>query len=170
MKKRMILLFILAFSIIFTACSQQDNNEKTAANTIETAEECINALKDAGLPIGQIIVYDETTDPNGILGRPGRYTSKADFEDTTVEQYDDAIIEQIGETVIGGTVEMFETAEDCQDRYDYLMQFDDPSLGPMGLDAYMYKSDLAILRVDYDVLPDDAKKYEETFYTLFSVK
>jgi len=126
---------------------------------LETAEDYANALKDAGLPIGKIEVWTAETDPNAKLGRPNEYTSKIDFEDTTLEKSDT-------EYLTGGTIEVFATKDNCQSRYEYLEQFTDPSLGVIGLNQYMYKGDTVILRVSYDVVPDEAAKYETAFNAL----
>lgn len=131
----------------------------TPSPKLETAEDYANALKDAGLPIGEIEVWTAETDPNKQLGRPNQYTSKIDFADTTLEQSDP-------EYFTGGTIETFATKDDCQSRYEYLSQFTDPSLGALGLNQYMYKGDKVILRVSYDVVPDEAAKYETTFNDL----
>jgi len=120
---------------------------------LETAEDYLSALQEAGCPIGQITVFDAETDPNGNLGRPNQYTAKADFIDTTAE-------------TAMCTIEIFASKEDCDSRYEYLKQFDDPEMGAFGLNQYMYKSELAILRVGYDVTPDNAKIYEDAFAEL----
>ncbi|MEG1545412.1 MAG: hypothetical protein RR382_12980, partial [Tannerellaceae bacterium] len=46
------------------------------------AAQIIEQLKTDGLPISDTQSYNEDNDPNGLLGRPGKYTSKADFIDS----------------------------------------------------------------------------------------
>lgn len=116
-------------------------------------------MKEAGLPIGEILVFDEKTDPNGNLGRPEQYTSKVDFSDTTLEQLD-------LKNPAGGTIEVFANEKDCTARHKYLEGFADPSMGAFGLNQYMYKGDSVILRVSYDVTPTEAKEYETAFTNL----
>ena len=74
-------------------------------------------IKAANSNVGEIEAFDESTDPNGNLGRPGEYISKADFEDTRLEQY--------GEYHVGGTIETFENEFDCNDRYEYINTWQD---------------------------------------------
>lgn len=123
-----------------------------------SVEEIYEAMKSEGLPIGETIIYDETTDPNEVLGRPGKYIGKGDFVDSTVASD--------GTKLSGGTIEVFDDKDVCQARYEYLKQFEDGALGAFGLNQYMYKSDYVILRVDYDILPKDAEKYEAVFNEL----
>ena len=123
------------------------------------AEAIVTSLKDAGCPIGDMIVYTEETDPNGVLGRPNQYISKCNFADTTLEQL-------LPDDPAGGTVETFATKSDCNARYTYLNSLNDPSFGAVGVNAYIYKSDLAILRVSYDITPSAAEKYESAFFEI----
>ena len=134
---------------MFALCACGGGEQKA----LETAEDYLVALQEAGCPIGEITVFNAETDPNGNLGRPNQYTAKADFTDTTAE-------------TAACTIEVFATAEDCESRYEYLQQFADPEMGAFGLNQYMYKSELAILRIGYDVTPDNAKIYEEAFTEL----
>lgn len=115
-------------------------------------------IKAANSNVGEIEAFDESTDPNGNLGRPGEYISKADFEDTRLEQY--------GEYLVGGTIETFENESDCNDRYEYLKTLQDSSLGMLALDQYMYKYDKAIFRIEYDLTPDQAEEYHEQIDTI----
>lgn len=108
--------------------------------------------------VGEIEVFDESTDPNGNLGRPGEYISKADFEDTRLDQY--------GEYYTGGTIETFENESDCDNRYEYLKAMQDSSLGAFGLGQYMYKYDKAIFRIEYDLTPDQAEEYHAQIDTI----
>ncbi len=115
-------------------------------------------IKASNSNVGEIEAFDESTDPNGNLGRPGEYISKADFEDTRLEQY--------GEYLVGGTIETFENESDCNDRYEYLKTLQDSSLGMLALDQYMYKYDKAIFRIEYDLTPDQAEEYHEQIDTI----
>lgn len=167
MKKNIVIIFLLASVLIFSACGNQSPAAPTAEPTVEptatpeptpspipepvfhSPEEIITALKDAGLSVDIGTVYDEASDPNGQLGRPGCYTGKADFTANGTTE---------------NTVEVFDNAEDCADRYAYLQQFAGADLGAFGLNQYVYASDLAILRISFDVLPSDAEEYEAAFY------
>lgn len=137
------------------------SNQKGDASfnvVLESAEDYINALKETGLPIGRITVWDEKTDLNGLLGRPNQYIAKADFEDTRLEQF--------STNLNGGTVEVFANEQDCEARYSYLEAMSDPSLGVIGVNEYMYKGERVILRVSFDFTPSEAKEYEDAFNSL----
>lgn len=180
--KKSFLFVLIGVLLVFSlaACGEPASNDEVSQNgdvqqsqsvnpeeaepqepevKLETAEDYANALKDAGCPIGEIVVYTEETDPNEVLGRPNQYTSKVDFSDTTLEQPTEG-------DMAGGTIEVFATAEDCTSRYEYLKGFDDPELGAFGLNQYMYKGDTVILRVSYDVTPTNAETYEKAFNEL----
>lgn len=115
-------------------------------------------IKAGNSNVGEIEAFDESTDPNGNLGRPGEYISKADFEDMRLEQYD--------EYYTGGTIETFENESDCDNRYEYLKAMQDSSLGAFGLNQYMYKYDKAIFRIEYDLTPDQAEEYHRQIDTI----
>jgi len=83
-----------------------------------TAEQVINyfALKD--MPIGNVVIYTEETDPNNMLGRPGGYASKVNFEDErTLNEYTDTSSNAYKPN---NTLEVFITEEDAKARYDYV--------------------------------------------------
>lgn len=114
-------------------------------------EAILLSLKNAGLDLDITEVFTEETDTNGLLGRLGQYIGKASFSIGDVTQ---------------NTLETFSSAEDCDSRYSYLEQFTDASLGKLGLNQYMYRSELAILRISFDLTPSSAARYETAFYAL----
>ena len=144
-------LFLLS-SIIVTAIGMR--LFPTSPENFPSADELLTALSEKNEYFGVMIAYDEDTDPNGILGRPGEYISKADFSDTRIEQYSD-------DNLIGGTIEVFENKGDCQDRADYLSALSDPSMGAFGVNEYIYTYDYAVFRVSYDLTPEQAEEYHQ---------
>ena len=79
------------------------------------ASQVAEALKASGLPIGDIQAFDENTDPNGLLGRPGEYTSKAHFLDTRVhDEHGFDWFEGEINTDVGGTIEVFDNLNDAK--------------------------------------------------------
>lgn len=141
-----IFLCLLLLLIMLVGCGGAPEESKYKA--IDYAE----ALKQAGFPISSISDYTDKTDPNGLLGRPGEYTSKVNWADTRVEQYD------VDEDPLGGTIEVFSSKNDMESRKQYLEM--------MAVNEYIYESPdgLALMRIDYDIVPDDAKQYENAFY------
>jgi hypothetical protein len=124
--------------------------ETTAAKAL-TAEQVVAKLQEASLPITNVVVYDEKTDPNGKLGRPSEYTSKANFSDPAHEDDDKANPDN--------TVEVFATEADAKTRADYV---ESVSKGTAWA-QYIYQIGVYVLRIDYDILPSDAQKYEDAF-------
>ncbi len=136
---------------------QEENSEESSVSQSEesldiTAENIVKYFTENSAPnIGEYIVYDETTDPNELLGRPGQYTSKCDFAITTIETGDES-------NPFCATVEVFENENDAKSRYDYISGIYESM--PM-LQEYMYMNANVILRMDFDVLPSEEKIYEE---------
>lgn len=121
-----------------------------------TAEEVLIKLQEAGLPLTNIVVYDEKTDPNEKLGRPGSYTSKANFSDPAHEDSDLANPDN--------TIEVFTSEEEALARAEYVKSV---TAGTM-MEQYIYQVGVYVLRLDFDVLPSDAAKYEEAFTSVVS--
>lgn len=161
MKKVLSILLILAVLVVFSACGSEptENAEaepETPDITTMTAEEIVVLLQEQGCPIENIISYTAETDPNELLGRPNQYTSKANFADPRIEQYDQT-------DPLGGTVEVFENAADAQSRYDYIdaITQEMPTLG-----YYQYLYENVLLRVEYALTPDQAAEYENAFLAI----
>lgn len=145
MKRFTIILLSLAVLFSFTACSSSEPEVEV------TAESAVTALQEKIPDITSITVYDEETDPNENLGRPGQYIGKADFFDSRMEYEGDN----------AGTIEFFSSKSDCDDRYEYLCKLSDPELGAFGVNQYIYKYDLAVFRVSYDLTPSQAEEYKQ---------
>lgn len=143
---RKLLVILLSFSLLLIAgCG----SSATDASKELTAEDYVKYFKDAGLPIGEVLVVSEDNDPNKLLGRPNQYTSKIIFEDTRVEQ--------LGEGPVGGTVEVFNNKDDMNKRKDYLEGI--INSGPAIFVQYIYAKDNAILRLENDLTPEQAEEY-----------
>nr|WP_288830461.1 hypothetical protein [uncultured Clostridium sp.] len=48
-------------------------------------------------------------------------------------------------------METFSSKEDCKKRTEYLNKMNDPSIGFLALNQYVYQYDKALLRIDYDL-------------------
>lgn len=145
MKRFTIILLSLAVLFGLTACGSSEPEVEV------TAESAVTALQEKIPDITSITVYDEETDPNENLGRPGQYIGKADFFDSRMEYEEDN----------AGTIEFFSSKSDCDDRYEYLCKLSDPELGAFGVNQYIYKYDLAVFRVSYDLTPSQAEEYKQ---------
>lgn len=135
---------------ILTTENETHNITKTEGK-IPSAEKLLIKLKEKNSNLADIQVYTAENDPNGNLGRPNEYISKADFSDIRIEQ--------IGEDLAGGTIEVFATKEDCEKRAKYLDKF--TGSGLFSLNQYMYEYELAIFRVSYDLTPEQAEEYHQ---------
>lgn len=169
MKKKIAVIMLASMlAVSATACGESEGasngergvNEETEPvyEDLPDSQSLAEQIKAINSNVGGIEAFDESTDPNGNLGRPGEYISKADFEDTRLEQY--------GEYLVGGTIETFENESDCNNRYKYLKTLQDSSLGILALDQYMYKYDKAIFRIEYDLTPDQAEEYHSQIDTI----
>lgn len=107
-----------------------------------------NRFLEASLAVDDIVIYDENTDPNGILGRPTKYIAKGSF---LYPGCDDEY---------AGTIEIFANKDDLDTREKYLDEIYD--IYPLNR-KYMYKIGLALFRLNFDVVPSEAEKYEEIF-------
>lgn len=156
---------------------QNVNNLQTANISVQskiqekmTAEEICNKLKEKGLNIGKIVVYTEETDLNNLLGRPNQYTSKVTFEDTRLEQVNlnnEFITEEERNEPTGGTIEVFENKTNMENRKNYVESI---SNSISMFSEYTYSNDYALLRLEHDLTPAQAKEYEEAFNNIMNVK
>lgn len=119
-----------------------------------TATEVLTVLIDAGLPIGEHLVYTAESDPNELLGRPGQYTSKANFRDTRL------VVQNSAEVDIddGGAVEVFESAQAAQAWAEYIKTIGE-SL-PM-LVNYVLVEENVVVRLSKRLLPEQAEEYRQ---------
>lgn len=147
-----------------TASASDATTTTTTTTTTEpeaedlTIDAFLAALADAGLPVGQSTVWDEATDPNELLGRPGQYVAKATWTDTRVECFSDP-----PGVDCGGDIEIFENTDDRDERYEYLAGFADQA--PIG-GYYQWRLANAVIRVGFELTPSQAEEYAAVFEQL----
>jgi hypothetical protein len=117
------------------------------------AADVVNAFKKDSLPIGDQLVYTVENDPDKLMGRPGQYTSKVNFVDTT-EQENMKV-----EILHGGTVEVFDNNVDAKNRFNYISKIAKSS--PV-FDEYDFVQGKILLRLSKNLPSNHAKKYEDT--------
>lgn len=129
-----------------------------------TAAQVLAGLRGAGVPIKTTVVYTEESDPNSMLGRPGKYTSKAACYDRRVPK---AKIRdrKRGSVEWGCDVEVFPTEKQAQARSKYI-QAALEGLGGMVRGEYHYIRGGVLLRVTELLTPSQAKGYERALGTL----
>jgi hypothetical protein len=155
---KIILLFILTLSAV--ACGKPSsipvaNSNKEQSPIVQskiTANEVIQAFRDAKLPIGAVLVFSDETDPNKLMNRPNSYIEKADWADTRVKQIDP-------KSPTGGTIEIFKSDDDLQKRKNYIEHGPAAALGMNN--EYMYIHKNALIRLRKDLTPAQAKDYEQ---------
>lgn len=160
-----ILLIILIAEICFYIYLRKgenkiavDQNEESISNLKQediTAKEIIEKLKEKNENIGKIVVYDEETDLNQLLGRPNQYISKVNFADNRIDQ------EFVSENdAKGGTIEVFRNEEDMKKRKEYIEQIANSA---SVFSQYIYSKGKVLMRIEKELTPTQAKEYEEIF-------
>lgn len=112
----------------------------------------VQRLKAAGLPVGDVIVWNATTDPNHLLGRPNQYISKATFRDTRLPATTSPSVDA------GGDVEVFANDADLQVRKNYIEAITKSS---SLLVEYVFTFNVAMLRLGHVLTPDQAAEYQK---------
>jgi hypothetical protein len=126
------LLAIAALGIVAAACSSHPKSTATttaapttisvppstvvAATPRRMTERVIAAFKRAGIPIGNVVFYNESTDPNKMLGRPHGYNTRVSWADQRIDQSGRDEPE-------GGTIEGFDTPGMAMARQQYIQGF-----------------------------------------------
>jgi hypothetical protein len=154
----------------FLACGAKNENslaqiEADAAKsqrpipspTIEllTSEAVLNAFSSANLPLHNIVIYTDETDPNRLLGRPNQYVRKINFADTRAKN--------VAAEKNPNSIEIFSNLDDLEDRRRYTEAIS-KSGGPFA--QYIYSHKNVLLRLSHDLLPKDAAEYESILKSL----
>lgn len=124
------------------------------------AEQILNALKSKGAHVGQTVVYDEKTDPNGKLGTEGNYSSKATFTDDRLDAKEAKKGSDLSRD-FGGTIEVFNNEQDCITREETVTNTVD-RVGGVG-DMYVYRYENVLLRIGCKLDQDQANEYLKAF-------
>ena len=151
----------IALALLAAGCDSGHDGASAFGKGV-SAERIALRLKAAGMPIGQIQVYDASTDPNKLLGGAGQYTSKVNFLDKQLGGSQGA---SLGEINIGqeGSVEVFANEEEARKRTEYVRSITERS----ALTAeYSYLRGLVYLRLPRGLTPEQAKEYEQALRRL----
>lgn len=116
-----------------------------------TAGQVADSLGKEGIVLQDVVVLDEKTDTNNLLGRPGQYTSKVFFHDARHPKTPDS-----GDD-FEGTVELFATPADAQKRHDYIEQV--TSGMPMML-QYQFLRGNVLVRLPKAFTPSETEAYK----------
>ena len=115
----------------------------------------IGWLKAQQVPVAVTRVYDEKTDPNRQLGRPGGYASKAAFKDSRVRV--EAYVTDADDPDRGGSVEVFGSRSAAVERARYV----ETLLKALGHPEYDYVVGGVLVRVSATVTPSQAASYQK---------
>ena len=124
------------------------------APALITEQAVLDAFKVAGFPLQDVTVYTAENDPNSLLGRPGQYTGKANWNDGR---------HPAGDPDGANTVEVFPDAAAMTKRRDYIVSVTGDS--PMLL-QYIHAHKNALVRLDKQITPDQAAEYKRALETL----
>ena len=152
MKKLLIALIVLCvLGVTFFMVAPGSNKKQTM-----TAAQLTSKLKEAKLPIDNVIVYNEKNDVNKLMGRPKQYVSKVNFADKQLKQFDAANPE-------GGTIETFNNADDLNARKTYLESIMKAS--PV-FTEYIVVNGNYLLRLSKDLTNEQVNKYKQAFMAI----
>ncbi|HMJ15111.1 MAG TPA: hypothetical protein VK524_27040 [Polyangiaceae bacterium] len=130
------------------APESDEQAEKVALDTTIAFLKGANADK-ARFRLKDIVQYDENTDPNKLLGRPGQYLVKMNWKAAGQD----------------ATLEVFRSAEDAKKRADYVDAIGKSS--PMFLQyVYLNEERRAVLRLPKELTPTQAKEWQTLFVEL----
>ena len=163
-------LAAVAVCLAAAACTQQ-SQAPTAEPPVAaamptpapiTAQAVLDAFKSAGLPLQDVDVYTAENDPNSLLGRPGQYTGKANWNDS---RHPPEKIEGFDDEDEGGnnTVEVFPDEAGMAKRRAYVESV--TGNAPMFL-QYVYGHRNALVRLDKKITPDQAAEYQRALEAL----
>ena len=137
--------------------ANQETKSVTASTPVQSlnAEDVLNTLKAAKLPIEKELVFTAENDPNKLLGRPNQYTGKASWNDKRVEPLtaDDRSM----------TVEIFASGEDLENRRKYVESVT-KAMSPLAQYQYVHKN--ALLRLSHKLTPQQVAEYEKVLKSL----
>lgn len=156
---------------VLTACGGGDDSPKSAASGSSTAaptqegdtkpqavsaREVFASLSKRVESAKLNTVVTAENDPNKLLGRPQQYTSKVTFTDSRIAAADVEGLDK-DDSQRGGSVEVFETAENAKDRAEYIQSV---TKSMPGLAEYHYLDGPVLVRVSHYLPPKQAKDYE----------
>jgi len=125
-------------------------DESTSGPSITSnARDLVDAFIDAGLPLLNVFEYDESTCPNGLLGRPNQYIERIDWDDSRyVEENESASIE-----VFNSHQDMLRRKEQIESVWEVIPMLRQP----------LYYNDNMLLRLPSSFSPSTVDEYESIF-------
>jgi len=145
-----LMLGLLFFMFMLAGCSKEVSVPKKVDLT---AEQITTKLKEAKVPVTNVIVYTEQNDENKLLGRPNQYVSKVNFADSRIEQLDET-------NPKGGSIETFSNTKDLNNRKTYIETFVNSN---PAFTEYLIVNGNYLLRLHKDLTGTQVEEYKQVF-------
>lgn len=136
-----------------SAAASNPSSGRKASAAAMTAGQVVAALRSHGLPVTLTKVFTAVSDPNHLIGRPGQYTSKAEFTDSRVKQRD-----ATSHVAPGSSTEVFTSNADAMRRATYIESV--TQAAPMLGTEYDYVARDVLVRVSGQLIPAQARAYK----------
>jgi hypothetical protein len=133
--------------LLVLACGGSSEKEPT-----QDAGRIVIALKQQGMPIGEMVSYSADTDPNGFLGRQGQYIGKTNFADTRLVR----VASDDLDVYTGGSVEVFAAEGDITLRTESLKAI--AAAQPLFAEQHFIEG-LVLLRLSRQLTAEQAAAY-----------
>ena len=149
-----------------SAAAQSASPTPTAAHSSASGAPSRTAAEDVNLLAAQMstikvgVVYTAATDVNHLLGRPGGYTSKATFVDSSINAAD-VQDDSAGSVDLGGSFEVYPTTAGATARGKYIEAAEAAS-GIIGHE-YDYVAGPTLLRLSEALTPSQAAAIAAAF-------
>jgi hypothetical protein len=167
MKRLVLPAVLIATAIALTGCSSGSSapqSSHSAPSAVETptptatpwtATEIANNLKSPIPTITQVVTITAANDPNNLLGTASGYSDGAIMYDNRVQCSDGLGVD------CGAFVEIWPTAEQAQNRADYIQAIAKKS--PILANEWDFVNSNVLLRVDGHIPKDQAAIYQANF-------
>lgn len=161
---------LLVCALLFTVCSGPQQTAPSLPATTPgpvpvpiSLKQVVEAFNAANLPIGRSVIYNERTDPNELLGRPGRYVEKMNFTDKRIKGNGKSDLKELKDTDLNCSIEIFKNPEDAQNRHQYLENLGRPAAM---FDSYKFLHKNILVRIDLKLIPSEADEYKRILGSL----
>jgi hypothetical protein len=144
-----------------TMSAEPLNPDGGSKPTSVTAQEVLARLSGKVSAARPGTVVTAENDKNKLMGRPHQYTSKVTFTDSRIAASDTEGLDK-DDSLRGGAVEVFGSAEDAKARSEYIQSVTKSM--PM-LAEYHYLDGPVLVRVSHFLTPQQAGEYEAALHS-----
>ncbi|MFD9663469.1 hypothetical protein ACFWAY_17870 [Rhodococcus sp. NPDC059968] len=139
------------------ACSSRDDDDARSSNDSAAVDagDVAKAIQAKIPEVTGVVVYDENSDPNELIGRPGQYTSAARLADSRGDAQSDGIDG-------GAVVEVFASESDAANRSRYI-QDTLSDLGPAFGTEWHFLAKASLLRISGGLGLTAKNEYEQAW-------